>query len=170
MEIRNIDCNCQRLPVVSVPWWGTWADIYCEHMSGFNYNGISSGPISGKTSQTELHTGMINTLLWGSVSLPAHPGPSQGILGPVHWICYGAPTKSRSPNRAHPALKFPLNVLMVIGPSIGVNKWTGRTGTNTDRYDWIYNKYNKLNNALSLHRKALDSKVWFWARLLESYC
>ncbi len=35
------------------------------------------------------------------------PGPSLGILGPVHWICYGAPSKSRSVS-SH---KFPL-VLM----------------------------------------------------------
>ncbi len=28
-------------------------------------------------------------------SIQMWPGPSLGILGPVHWICYGAPTKSR---------------------------------------------------------------------------
>lgn len=70
VEMRNIDCNCYRLPVVSMLWQGTWPDIYFKHMSGFNYNDISSGPISGKTSQVELQTGMINTLLLGNVSLP----------------------------------------------------------------------------------------------------
>lgn len=53
-----------------MPWQGTWPDIYFKHMSGFNYNDISSGPINGNTSQIELQTGMNNTLLLGNVSLP----------------------------------------------------------------------------------------------------
>ncbi len=78
----------------------------------------------------------------------------------THTHTHRAVTRNSGPCAIH-LLWGPLKItfgVMVIGPSIGINKWINKTGQN-NRYYSIHDKCNKLNKAFLSHRKALDSKA-----------